>query len=65
MSQYLRLSADSRKPSSVVFIWVTFTNSLFGFGGWKFLFFSPLSPFLYMLAEGSFAKICSVERAWP
>lgn len=65
---YFRLCADSRKPSRVVFIWVTFTNPPLAFGGWKLLFL-PLSTCLYVPAEGlstdSSAAICGERRAQP
>lgn len=65
---YFRLSADSRKPSRTVFIWVKFTNPQLAFGGWKLLFF-PLPTCLYMPAEGlsadSSAGICGEQRAQP
>lgn len=65
---YFRLSADSRKPSRIVFIWVTFTNPQLAFGGWKLLFF-PLPTCLYVPAEGlsadSSAGICGERRAQP
>lgn len=65
---YFRLSADSRKPSRTVFIWVKFTNPQLAFGGWKLLFF-PLPTCLYVPAEGlsadSSAGICGEQRAQP